>query len=121
MLKEQEAADRVISRGKKERTKQKPPTPPTQTTTRQHPFLPTPSMDEEEIGTPPSRKTGPLEKAFQNEMIEVADIKVGRCLFTNGVPFNLVRSPYWRKMVQAINEVPRGYRGPGYGKLRTTI
>ena len=121
MLREQEEADRLVSRGKREKTKQKPPTPPTQTITRQHPFLPTPSMDEEETETLPSRKRGPLEKAFQNDLIEIADTKVGRCLFTNGVPFNLVRSPYWREMVEAINEAPRGYRGPGYEKLRTTI
>ena len=78
-------------------------------------------MDKDEIERPPSRKRGPLDKAFENEKREVVDIKIGRCLITNGVSFNLVRSPYWREMVQVINEAPRGYRAPGYEKLRTTI
>ena len=97
MLKEQEA-DRLVPKWKNDRSKQKPPTPPSQLTTRHHPFLPTPSMDEDEIETPPSHKRGPLDKAFENEKREVVDIKIGRCLITNGVSFNLVRSPYWREM-----------------------
>ena len=121
MSKEQQEADRLMSKTKKDKSKQKPPTPPSQTTSKPHPFLPTPSMEEDEIETLPSRKRGPIDTAFDNDKREIADIKVGRCLITNGVPFNLVRSPYWREMVKAINEAPLGYRAPGYEKLRTTI
>ena len=105
----------------KDKSKQKPSTPPSQTTTRPHPFLPTPSVDEDEIETLPSRKRGPIDTAFDNDKREIADIKIEHCLITNGVSFNLVRSPYWREMVQVINEAPHGYRALGYEKLRTTI
>lgn len=53
MLKEQEEADRLVSKAKKDKSKQKPPTPPSQTTTRPHPFLPTPSADEDVIAICP--------------------------------------------------------------------
>ncbi len=78
-------------------------------------------MDEDEIETPASRKRGPLDTAFENDKREIADIKIGCCLITNSVSFNLVRSPYWREMVKAINDAPHGYQSLGYEKLRTTI
>jgi hypothetical protein len=82
-----------------------------------------PLTDDEDVEQPQisTRKRGPLDKAFQHELRDIADQKIGRCLFANGIPFNLVRSPYWREMVQAINNAPSGYQSPGYEKVRTTI
>ena len=39
------------------------------------------------------------------------DSKVYRFLYACGVPFNVLRSPYWHEMVQAINGAPKGYIG----------
>jgi hypothetical protein len=36
-------------------------------------------------------------------------------------PFNVLRSPYWHDMVNAINETPKGYKGPSYEKARTVL
>ena len=36
-----------------------------------------------------------------------------------GVPFNVLRSPYWHEMVQAISCAPKGYQSLGYEKART--
>ena len=47
------------------------------------------------------------------------DSKIYRFLYACGVPFNVLRSPYWHEMVQAINGAPKGYRSPGYDKART--
>jgi len=47
------------------------------------------------------------------------DAKVYRFLYACGIPFNVLRSPYWHEMVQAINGAPKGYRSPGYDKART--
>eukprot|EP00253_Pinus_taeda_P025012 PITA_25012 len=33
--------------------------------------------------------------------------------------FNVLRSPYWHKIVSAINDAPKGYKSPGYDKART--
>ena len=47
------------------------------------------------------------------------DSKVYRFLYACGVPFNVLRSPYWHEMVSAINDAPKGYKSPGYDKART--
>eukprot|EP00253_Pinus_taeda_P002226 PITA_02226 len=64
---------------------------------------------------------GPLEKSFNNDAREIADAAVAEWIYANGLPFNLVRSPYWAKMVKCLNEAPRGYKSPGYEKIRTTL
>ena len=42
------------------------------------------------------------------------DSKVYKFLYACGVPFNVLCSPYWHEMVQAIDGSPKGYRIPGY-------
>jgi hypothetical protein len=37
------------------------------------------------------------------------DAKVLRFLYACGIPFNVLRSPYWHDLVKAINEAPKGY------------
>jgi hypothetical protein len=52
---------------------------------------------------------------------EEVDAKVARFLYACGVPFNILRSPYWHSMVKAINKAPIGYKSPGYEKARTVL
>jgi hypothetical protein len=47
------------------------------------------------------------------------DANFFRFLYECGVPFNVLRSPYWHEMVQAINGASKGYKSPGYDKART--
>ena len=47
------------------------------------------------------------------------DSKVYRFLYACGIPFNVLRSPYWHEMVSAINDAPKGYKSPRYDKART--
>jgi hypothetical protein len=42
-----------------------------------------------------------------------------RFLYACGIPFNVLRSPYWHEMLQVINGAPKGYRSPEYDKART--
>ena len=49
------------------------------------------------------------------------DGKIVRFLCACGVPFNVLRSPYWHDMVKAINEAPKGYKAPNYEKARTVL
>jgi len=44
---------------------------------------------------------------------------VFRFLYANGVPFNVLRSPYWHEMVDAFLGAPKGYKSPGYDKAKT--
>ena len=63
---------------------------------------------------------GPLEKSF-NDAQSTVDAAIGRCIYANGLPFNLVRSPYWVEMIREVNKAPIGYVGTGYEKIRTTL
>jgi hypothetical protein len=49
------------------------------------------------------------------------DSRVARAIFACGIPFNVVRSPYWQDLVRAINKAPQGYKGPNYEKVRTIL
>ena len=50
---------------------------------------------------------------------EETDSRVARCIYACGIPFNVVRSPYWQDMIREINKAPQGYKGPNYEKVRT--
>ena len=47
------------------------------------------------------------------------DSKIYRFLYACDVPFNVLRSPYWYEMVQAINGAPKGYKSTRYDKAKT--
>ena len=49
-----------------------------------------------------------LDEGCRNDL----DSKIFRFLYACGVPFNVLRSPYWHEMVSAINDAPKGYRSP---------
>ena len=49
------------------------------------------------------------------------DDAIGKFIFANGIPFHVVRSPYYKEMVQAIAKIGPSYVPPGEHKLRTTI
>ena len=52
---------------------------------------------------------------------EEANSRVARCIYACGIPFNVVRSPYWQDMIRAINKAPQGYKGPNYEKVRAQL
>ncbi|XP_059077784.1 uncharacterized protein LOC131876424 [Cryptomeria japonica] len=85
-----------------------------------HPFFAT---NEPQSEPPLTRKRtkGPLETAFQNESRDNADQDIVRCIYANGLSFNVVRSPYWKQMIKSVNEAPRGYKGPSYEKVHGTL
>jgi hypothetical protein len=62
-----------------------------------------------------------LMKMFNNQKKEETESRVARAIFACGIPFNVVQSPYWKDMVKAINEAPRGFKGPKYEKLITVF
>jgi len=102
----QDAADRKFNKGKL----------PVQASTTKSSLPSTPALTSNKRPT-----LGPLEAAFNNQGREVADEHVARCIYANGLAFNLVRSPYWQQMIKAVNEAPKGYKSPGYEKVRTTL
>jgi hypothetical protein len=47
------------------------------------------------------------------------DAKLFRFFYACGIPFNVLRSPYWHEMVQPINGAPKRYNSLEYNKART--
>ncbi|KAF8405303.1 hypothetical protein HHK36_010206 [Tetracentron sinense] len=62
----------------------------------------------------------PLVRSFKTQEREDIDYEVVRFLCANGIPFNVLRSPYWDEMVSAISTMP-GYKAPSYEKTRTVL
>jgi hypothetical protein len=53
--------------------------------------------------------------------MDEVDAKVVRFLYACGIPFNVLRSPYWHDLVKGINEASKGYKSPSYEKARTVF
>ena len=47
------------------------------------------------------------------------DAKVFRFLYACGITFNVLQSPYWHEMVEAIQSAPNEYKSPEYDKAKT--
>ena len=75
---------------------------------------------EEEISKPAGAgQDSRLLKMLNNQGREEAEIRAARDIYACGIPFNVVRSPYWQDLVREINTAPQGFKGPNYEKLRT--
>jgi hypothetical protein len=66
----------------------------------------------------PSSSPRTLSEFLDQGCRDDVDAKVYRFLFACGIPFNVLRSPYWHEMVQAINGAPKGYRSLEYDIAR---
>jgi hypothetical protein len=62
-----------------------------------------------------------LAQAFGAAERDVVDLKVMKFIAGCGISFNVSRSPYYSEMVTAINNAPKGCKGPGSEKARTTL
>jgi hypothetical protein len=49
------------------------------------------------------------------------DEKVVWLLYACGIPFNVLRSPYWHDLVKKIKKSPKGYESPNYEKARIML
>ncbi|GMP42453.1 hypothetical protein CsSME_00012201 [Camellia sinensis var. sinensis] len=65
---------------------------------------------------------GALQKSFNVAQRDIADKDCARMFYASGLPFNLARSPYFRKYSQSLaNSSLMGYTPPSYDRLRTTL
>lgn len=62
-----------------------------------------------------------LAQAFGAAERDAVDLKIMQFIAANGISFNVLRSPHYSEMVTAINNAPKGYKGPGSEKARTTL
>jgi hypothetical protein len=65
---------------------------------------------------------GPTIVNMYNKMNrDNTDDAIGKSFFSNGIPFHVSRSPYYKEMVKAIATTRPSYVPPGEHKLRTLI
>ncbi|KAK3039759.1 hypothetical protein RJ639_027416 [Escallonia herrerae] len=69
----------------------------------------------------PPHPRNDIDKMFRINHREDVDQQIARCMYGNGIPFNVVRSPLWHDMISAIRLAPPGYVCPNYEKVRTTL
>lgn len=62
----------------------------------------------------------PFEQDYSMQDRDDVDSKVVRCLCANGIPFSVLRSPYWEEMVLAISK-ELGYKSPSYERVTTIL
>ncbi|KAL7258061.1 hypothetical protein ACSBR1_004224 [Camellia fascicularis] len=62
-----------------------------------------------------------IDNMFHVRNKEEVDQTIARCLYSNGIAFNVVRSSWCVDMVTAINNAPKEYKSPNYEKVRTSL
>ena len=67
------------------------------------------------------RNLSQKEQMFDMGGRDETDNKVARAIYACGIPFNVVRSPYWKDRLRAMNDAPKGYVGPNFEKVRTIL
>ncbi|KAF8378914.1 hypothetical protein HHK36_030263 [Tetracentron sinense] len=67
------------------------------------------------------KKKGVLEDVFKQQERSEVDAKILRALCACGIPFNVLKSPYFHEMVSSINSGPKGYKCPSFEKVRTSL
>ena len=72
-------------------------------------------------GSSPSIQESRIARLVNVQGREEADTRLARAIYACGIPFNVIRSPYWHDLVRAINTAPAGYKGPNYEKVRTDL
>ncbi|KAE8712791.1 polyprotein-like [Hibiscus syriacus] len=63
----------------------------------------------------------PLDQSFSIMKRSAIDLKIVRALCANGIPFNVLRNPQFREMINAIRKAPEGYKAPSSEKARTVL
>ena len=87
-----------------------------------HPFYATSvALDAQNEAPIRHKRKGPLKTVFQNQSREIANIDAEICLYANGLSFNLVFSPYFKRMLRSANEAPTKYSSLGFERIRTTL
>ncbi|KAF8378915.1 hypothetical protein HHK36_030264 [Tetracentron sinense] len=64
------------------------------------------------------KKKGVLEDVFKQQERSEVDAKILRALYACGIPFNVLKSPYFHEMVSSINSGPKGYKCPSFEKSK---
>ena len=68
--------------------------------------------------TTPGAQLG-LKSVFQSkEKVRQADMAIARWMYDNYIPFNVVNSVYYQRMIDVVAVAGPGYKGPFYHAIR---
>ena len=71
--------------------------------------------------TTPGAQPG-LKSVFQSkEKVRQADMAIVRFLYDNCIPFNVMNSMYYQRMIDAVAAAGPGYKGPSYHAVRVPL
>ena len=71
--------------------------------------------------TTPGAQPG-LKSVFQSkERVRQVDMALARFLYDNCIPFNVVNSVYYQRMIDAVAAVGPSYKGPFYHAVRVPL
>ena len=63
-----------------------------------------------------------LKNVFQSkERVRQADVAIVRFLYDNCIPFNIVNSVYYQRMIDVVAAASPGYKGPSYHAIRVPL
>lgn len=84
------------------------------------PVVPLPNS--EEFGSKKRKNDSALAKCFNKKARDELDCLIARCLYANGLSFNLMRSPFFHDMIKfACENSLLGYVLPSFDATRTTM
>lgn len=67
------------------------------------------------------KQKNPIMESFKKVERDFVDSAIVRWLCACGVPFNILRSPFFHEMISAVNKAPEGYKAPSFEKARTSL
>ena len=71
--------------------------------------------------TTPGAQPG-LKSVFQSkERVRQADMAIARFLYDNCIPFNVVNSVQYQKMIDVVATAGPGYKGPSYHVVQVPL
>ena len=77
---------------------------------------------QQQVQVPNAKGTSSMQESRIAKLVNVqgreeTNTMVARAIYACGIPFNVVRSPYWNDLVWEINTAPAGYKGLNYEKV----
>ena len=71
--------------------------------------------------TTPGVRPGLKSVFLSKERVRQADMAIARFLYDNCIPFNVVNSMYYQKMIDVVAAASPGYKGPSYHAVRVFL
>jgi len=62
-----------------------------------------------------------LESSYKKVVREKCVRKIARCIYTLGLPFNIIQTPFWMEMIEDVGLFGIGLKQPSLYEIRTQV